>query len=286
MLAYTNDSHRTLGEGSNPSPAIKEVQIHDPQHTLSHRESLPGASSSSESVSEVGFLNNFARTDPSKSSPILPTKATSAYTPTQSPFESIGCTADTSTVFTRHPSSCYLSPIRDKQEQDTAAGSRVTLHHSRAEPCTSNERNPSQLLSSTDDKFTQASLEEPIAGNAIIKAAELATPLPSLTPLRNPQISLRGYTSFDPQPWENTIAEHQAKTIQNFHAITRSLDNINAELQFIFSEFLTRQYEHIDEALKTGHRHILQQEQEQDRLQAQMVSFVNAMKHAYQLLAA
>ncbi|KAI8602250.1 hypothetical protein EDD21DRAFT_82726 [Dissophora ornata] len=107
--------------------------------------------------------------------------------------------------------------------------------------------------------------------------------LPSTSETKS-EISLKGYMPFDPHPWAEAIAEHQAKTITNFHSITQALDSINAELQYIFSEFLTRQYEQIDETLKSNYDRILRQEQEQDRLQAQMMSFVDAMKNAFLIL--
>ncbi|KAG0020952.1 hypothetical protein BGZ80_003317 [Entomortierella chlamydospora] len=134
--------------------------------------------------------------------------------------------------------------------------------------------------------------------------------------LENP---LQRYTPFDADSWSNTIAEHKARTVQNFHLITQSLDSINAELQYVFCEFLTQQYNQIEETLKSGHERILQQEKAQgkeeekskpdythceffdsiltfliapcgrpsspkERMQTQIISFVNAVKSAFQIL--
>ncbi|KAF9345428.1 hypothetical protein BGX26_003134 [Mortierella sp. AD094] len=95
---------------------------------------------------------------------------------------------------------------------------------------------------------------------------------------------LQGYTPFDADSWSNTIAEHKARTVQNFHLITQSLDSINAELQYIFCEFLTQQYSQIEETLKSGHESILLQEKAQERMQDQIMSFVDAVKSAFQIL--
>ncbi|KAF9197695.1 hypothetical protein BGZ49_001761 [Haplosporangium sp. Z 27] len=94
--------------------------------------------------------------------------------------------------------------------------------------------------------------------------------------------TLPAYTPFDADSWSKTIAEHQTRTIQNFHS--QSLDSLNAELQYIFSEYLTQQYEQIEETLKSGHGRILLQERAQERMQTQIVSFVNAVKSAFQIL--
>ncbi|KAF9913503.1 hypothetical protein BX616_009949 [Lobosporangium transversale] len=94
---------------------------------------------------------------------------------------------------------------------------------------------------------------------------------------------LTEYKPFNPEPWARAIAEHQARTSKNFQAIAQTLDSINAELQFILSEFLIRQYEKTAETLKLDHELITQQEQEQERMLAQMMSFMNAMRDAFQI---
>ncbi|KAG0306923.1 hypothetical protein BGZ98_001459 [Dissophora globulifera] len=91
--------------------------------------------------------------------------------------------------------------------------------------------------------------------------------LPMITSTTAPEgmsgISLKEYVPFDSQPWTNAIAEHQTKMIANFRSITQALDAVNAELQYIFSEYLTLQYEQIEETLKTSQERIARQEQEQ-----------------------
>ncbi|KAG9320651.1 hypothetical protein KVV02_002353 [Mortierella alpina] len=63
--------------------------------------------------------------------------------------------------------------------------------------------------------------------------------------------------------------------------IARGLDRLSMELQFVFSEFLSRQYAQIDDLMRSSLSEIQCQEKEQERLLNQMVSFLNAMKNAF-----
>ncbi|KAK3844051.1 MAG: hypothetical protein J3R72DRAFT_439674 [Linnemannia gamsii] len=87
--------------------------------------------------------------------------------------------------------------------------------------------------------------------------------------------------AFDPEPVGNLIAEHRTATVKKFHDIIQYLDTVNAELQWMLSEFLTRHYEQIEETLASNYKIIAQQEKDQELLQEQILSFLNAMKSAF-----
>ncbi|KAF9093433.1 hypothetical protein BGX27_001611 [Mortierella sp. AM989] len=99
-----------------------------------------------------------------------------------------------------------------------------------------------------------------------------------------PEVKLQEYIPFDVTSLSNISSEHRARTIQNFHLITEELDRINAEIQYIFSELLTRQYERTEETLNSGHESIILQEAAQECMQDQIMSFVDAVKNAFQIL--
>ncbi|KAG0349588.1 hypothetical protein BC939DRAFT_532013 [Gamsiella multidivaricata] len=152
------------------------------------------------------------------------------------------------------------------------------------------EVEPSQasILTTPDPRRTPFSgfpIPPPPPGTVESETSIDASPGPGPGSSCSSQVSLRAYVPFDPQPWTDAIVEHQTQTIRNFHAIAQTLDTLNAELQFILSEYLTRQYEQIDDLLKSTHERIAQQERDQDRLQTQMISFVNAMKDAFQIFS-
>ncbi|KAI1317530.1 hypothetical protein EDD11_008337 [Mortierella claussenii] len=135
---------------------------------------------------------------------------------------------------------------------------------------------------------TVVSISPPLSGHNTPYSSAL--PLPSSTLLSSTLLSSScsdikpsSFVPFDPQPWETAVAEHRLQAVRNFQVISGALDNINAEIQFIFSEFLTRQYEQIEETLRSGHARIAQQEQEQECIRTQMASFLNAMKTAFQV---
>ncbi|CAO3563778.1 unnamed protein product [Mortierella alpina] len=100
-------------------------------------------------------------------------------------------------------------------------------------------------------------------------------------PSRLPNLSLPNAEPFDARSLEVIIQEHQDRTVQSFHGIARGLDRLNMELQFIFSEYLSRQYAQVDALMKSSLNEIQCQEKEQERLLNQMVSFLNAMKDAF-----
>ncbi|KAF9406819.1 hypothetical protein BGZ76_006259, partial [Entomortierella beljakovae] len=90
--------------------------------------------------------------------------------------------------------------------------------------------------------------------------------VPATTSLKNEinaEKRMENYSPFDADAWSKTITEHQSRTVQNFHVIAQTLDSINAELQYILSEFLTLQYEQIEVMLKTGRDQIDVQEKAQ-----------------------
>ncbi|KAF9135107.1 hypothetical protein BGW39_004739 [Mortierella sp. 14UC] len=95
--------------------------------------------------------------------------------------------------------------------------------------------------------------------------------------------SLTACPAFDPEPLENLIAEHRTATVKTFHDIIHRLDTVNAELQWMLSEFLTQHYEQIEESLASNYKIIAQQEKDQGTqlLQEQIISFLNAMKSAF-----
>ncbi|KAF9938279.1 hypothetical protein BGZ67_000307 [Mortierella alpina] len=105
--------------------------------------------------------------------------------------------------------------------------------------------------------------------------------LSPLLPSRLPTLSLVKSEPFDARPLEGIIQGHQDRTVQSFHVIARGLDRLSMELQFVFSEFLSRQYAQIDDLMKSNLSEIQCQEKEQERLLNQMVSFLNAMKNAF-----
>ncbi|KAF9173122.1 hypothetical protein BGX20_004071 [Mortierella sp. AD010] len=145
--------------------------------------------------------------------------------------------------------------------------------------------NESYTTSTSRTPNEDASMNANTEKNDVAKPSVSASQ-PEASSMENalPENPLQGYTPFDADSWSNTIAEHKARTVQNFHLITQSLDNINAELQYVFCEFLTQQYNQIEETLKSGHERILQQEKAQERMQTQIISFVNAVKSAFQIL--
>ncbi|KAF9922525.1 hypothetical protein FBU30_007346 [Linnemannia zychae] len=71
--------------------------------------------------------------------------------------------------------------------------------------------------------------------------------------------------TFDPQLLETSITEHRTTTVKKFHGIIQRLDSINAELQWIFSEYLTQQYEQLDETLASNQTIISQQKKNQGK---------------------
>ncbi|KAG9070846.1 hypothetical protein KI688_008387 [Linnemannia hyalina] len=93
--------------------------------------------------------------------------------------------------------------------------------------------------------------------------------------------SLTECPSFDPEPLADFVTEHRSTTVKKFHGIIRQLDAVNAELQWMLSEYLTQQYEQIEEVLDSNHKTIAQQEKDQELLQEQILSFLNAMKSAF-----
>ncbi|KAF9144562.1 hypothetical protein BGX30_012361 [Mortierella sp. GBA39] len=87
--------------------------------------------------------------------------------------------------------------------------------------------------------------------------------------------------AFDPEPLADFVTEHRSTTVKKFHGIIQQLDAVNAELQWMLSEYLTQQYEQIEEILDSNHKTIAQQEKDQELLQEQILSFLNAMKSAF-----
>ncbi|KAF8944955.1 hypothetical protein BGZ47_003459 [Haplosporangium gracile] len=93
--------------------------------------------------------------------------------------------------------------------------------------------------------------------------------------------SLTECPAFDPELLADIIAEHRSATVKKFHGIIQQLDAVNAELQWMLSEYLTQQYEQIEEILDSNHKAIARQEKVQELLQEQILSFLNAMKSAF-----
>ncbi|KAF9938724.1 hypothetical protein BGZ65_012359, partial [Modicella reniformis] len=261
MAEYTKDITSSEGgssassRGSQPKP--------------SRQEPFPRARTSAEStqVVEGDHLKNQAGISPTQRS-VQSMKVPSTCLPMQSVVDMVSQISDdseNSIISIKRSTSGYPSPV--------VGGTAIRSERHRGSGAYSDEeKDIGQLQSSTVDTLVRVSITrpvpndgDPVEDNAIPMITEPATALPNFSRqmLAGSQIPLKGYVPYDPQPWTAAIAEHQAKTIQNFHAISQALDNINAELQFIFSEFLTRQYEQIDESLKADHEHIMQLEQEQ-----------------------
>ncbi|KAG0296744.1 hypothetical protein BGZ96_008604 [Linnemannia gamsii] len=97
--------------------------------------------------------------------------------------------------------------------------------------------------------------------------------------------SLTECPAFDPEPLADFIAEHRSTTVKKFHEIIKHLDIINAEVQWMLSEYLTQQYEQIEDILDSNHKSITQQESDQELLQEQILSFLNAMKKAFAIFS-
>ncbi|KAG0344013.1 hypothetical protein BG004_004820 [Podila humilis] len=76
------------------------------------------------------------------------------------------------------------------------------------------------------------------------------------------------------------MATHRDSTVQAFHEISAVLDEMNAEVQFIFSEFLTAQYISIEAELTRLEIESTQRLDEQARLKHQLTEFLAAMKNA------
>ncbi|KAF9545412.1 hypothetical protein EC957_010942 [Mortierella hygrophila] len=93
--------------------------------------------------------------------------------------------------------------------------------------------------------------------------------------------SLTECPAFDPEPLADLVTEHRSTTVKKFHGIIQQLDAVNAELQWMLSEYLTQQYEQIEEILDSNHKTIALQEKDQELLQEQILSFLNAMKSAF-----
>ncbi|KAG0076349.1 hypothetical protein BGZ90_008821 [Linnemannia elongata] len=87
--------------------------------------------------------------------------------------------------------------------------------------------------------------------------------------------------AFDPASLADFITEHRSTTVKKFHGIIQQLDAVNAELQWMLSEYLSQQYEQIEEIVASSHKNIAQQEKDQELLQEQILSFLNAMKSAF-----
>ncbi|KAF9913123.1 hypothetical protein EC991_003582 [Linnemannia zychae] len=63
-------------------------------------------------------------------------------------------------------------------------------------------------------------------------------------------------------PQSSGLSWHVLRSIRS-HIIQR-LDTVNAELQWMLSEFLTQHYEQIEETLASNYKTIAQQEKDQD----------------------
>ncbi|KAF9150418.1 hypothetical protein BG015_007767 [Linnemannia schmuckeri] len=78
--------------------------------------------------------------------------------------------------------------------------------------------------------------------------------------------SLTECPALDPESLADSIAEHRSTTVKKFHGIIQQLDAVNAELQWMLSEYLTQQYEQIEEILDSNHQAIARQEKDQGRI--------------------
>ncbi|KAG0207579.1 hypothetical protein BGX33_006775 [Mortierella sp. NVP41] len=94
-------------------------------------------------------------------------------------------------------------------------------------------------------------------------------------------VSLTEIPIFDPEPLEKMIAEHRADTVKKFNEVVRRLDAFSAELQYILSEYLTRQYDRIEQTLARGYVEISEAEKRQEREQEKILAFLNTMKNAF-----
>ncbi|KAF9283965.1 hypothetical protein BGZ74_001825 [Mortierella antarctica] len=80
------------------------------------------------------------------------------------------------------------------------------------------------------------------------------------------------------------VEEQRERSVQTFHAISGALDSIHAEVQYIYSEFLTQQYHSIEDELGRLHKDSNRRLQEQERLQQQLAQFLAAMLKAFSIL--
>ncbi|KAF9370611.1 hypothetical protein CPB97_002611 [Podila verticillata] len=79
------------------------------------------------------------------------------------------------------------------------------------------------------------------------------------------------------------LEAHREHSVQTFHAISGVLDNIHAEVQYIYSEFLTQQYNSIEGELDRLHEESNRRLREQERLQQQLAQFLATMKKAFSI---
>ncbi|KAF9323527.1 hypothetical protein BG006_001361 [Podila minutissima] len=79
------------------------------------------------------------------------------------------------------------------------------------------------------------------------------------------------------------VEEQRERSVQTFHAISGALDSIHAEVQYIYSEFLTQQYHSIEYELGRLHEESNRRLQEQERLQQQLAQFLATMMKAFSI---